>query len=552
MILLPIIPATIQTKISVIIDMATSSSVIEYLPLIIKATIILFFFIGFISQTLYWTWIWQLKEYRLDRLRAHFQDIGFWSAFLTIGGFSPLWHTKFPKSTAKAILAIVFSFFASIAILFIVFQNFPLDIRNFNHLDLVFYKNIFTENGFLFGFLLIGYFTMPLIVSLAIGVLNCFGAIFKKIIILRARAKIAKFKDLKVVGITGSYGKSTTKEILADILSKKYKVLRTPANVNTAIGISQFILRELDNTYEIFVVEMGAYRAGEIKEICNIVKPHVGIITAINEQHLALFGSLKNTIKAKFELMDCLPDTGLAVLNIGDANIEEGMELRSSESTRIKAKVIKYSVGAKADVYAMNETSDRKGIKFKLISGVKMKDFSVSIAGVHNVSNVLAAIITAQDLGMDLDVIAQILQKTNYLDVALKNLAGPNGSMLIDDTYNANPDGVFAALRHIKTQRGRKIIVMSSLIELGPRAHEIHQKLGEEISQAAVKVFFLDNYYLSDIKKGAAKNKDSYIEIKREKNPKKIVVYLENELKSSDTVLFINRGARKILESLAF
>jgi UDP-N-acetylmuramoyl-tripeptide--D-alanyl-D-alanine ligase len=308
----------------------------------------------------------------------------------------------------------------------------------------------------------------------------------------------------------------------------------------------------MDNTYEVFVVEMGAYKVGEIKEICGIVKPKIGIVTAINEQHLALFGNIKNTIKAKFELIDCLPSDGLAIVNIGDTNIEVGMELRSSADDRVKARVVKYSVGAKADVYTIGQACGRQSVKFNFISGATMKDFIVNITGCHNTSNALAAIIAAENLGMSLDQISQILQKVSYLDSGLKSLAGPNGSTLIDDTYNANPDGVSAALEHIKIQRGRKIIIMSSLIELGSRAHEIHQRLGKEISQVALKLYFLDNYYISDIRKGAAKNKDADIEIKKERSIKKISDELKDELKSSDTVLFINRGSRKVLDLLSF
>ncbi len=524
-----------------------------YLSTIEEVIIALVFFIAYARQILYWSWLWQLKEYRWDRLRAHFQDIGIKSVFLTLAGYSSLRQTKIPKFTVKTILIIIFSFLSGVAILFFIFRNFFSDIAVFHFSEDFLDKNFLADNKFLFSRLFIGYLMMPVLVFLSINVLNGASSVFKKIIIVRAKAKMARFPNLKIIGITGSYGKSTTKEILAEILSKKYKVLKTPANINTAIGIAQLILSEMNETYEIFVVEMGAYKIGEIKEICDMVSPKIGIITAINEQHLALFGKIENTIRAKFELIDSLPQDGLAILNIGDKNIEIGLENEnciSGDACKIKAKKKLYSVGAKADAYAINAVSTHQNIKFTFISGADMKDFTLNITGAHNISNALAAIIAAQEIGMDLDEISKSIQRISRLDFTLKILAGPNGSKLIDDTYNSNPDGVLAALEYIERERGRKFIVMSSLIELGSSAHKIHKKLGKNISAAVAKLFFLDNYYIADVRQGASENEDSIVEIKLERDVQKSAQILEDELKPSDTALFINRGARKVLELL--
>lgn len=531
------------------------------------------FILAIIKQILFWSWLWQLKEYRWDRVRVHFQDIGIKKAFLATIGYSALRQNKTPKFTIKATAIAVCSLLLPITVLIIASQAYLLQVYLAVYSidrDILLGLNLskdsinapairsfasgvaslFGEYEAIIGIMAVIFLIMPVIIFLFVIILNIISGIAKAWIIYRAKVKIFRLKNLRVVGITGSYGKSITKEILFDILSKKYKVLKTPANINTAIGIAQLILKDLKESHEVFIVEMGAYKVGEIREICDMVKPQTGIITAINEQHMALFGKIKNTIKAKFELVDCLPETGLAILNIGDANIQAGMEFRSVPDHALKARIKLYSVGAKADVYTIGEACGRQSVKFKFISGANMKDFIVNITGCHNTSNALAAIIAAEDLNMDLDAIARTLQKVNYLDAALKNSAGPNGSILIDDTYNANPDGVLAALNHIKSQRGRKIIIMSSLIELGSRAHEIHEKLGKEISLIASKVFLLDDYYIYDIRKGAAKNEGSDIEIKMEKNAKKISAYLKDELKPSDTVLFINRGSKKVLELL--
>lgn len=510
------------------------------------------FIIAILKQILYWSWLWQLKEYRMDRMRTHFQDIGVKSAFLAMIGYSSLRQTATPKFTVKSVLIIFFSFLAGIAILILTVQNFfPAAILNFS--EILSDKKFFAENKFLLIFSITEYLALPVIIFFTVTVLNGISAIFKKRIINKAKEKVSKFPNLTVIGITGSYGKSTVKEILYQILSKskKYsaaggKVLKTPANINTAIGIAKLILDKLDSSYEIFIVEMGAYKIGEIKEICDMVNPKIGIITAINEQHMALFGNISNTIKAKFELFDNLPKNGTAILNIGDKNIQIGASERKGGSVNIKL----YSIGAQSDYYASDISAERQTVKFKLISGQKMQDFKINMSGKRNISNAMAAIIAAENIGINLNECSQIIQRMAQFPEALKISIGPNASTLIDDTYNSNPDGVIAALDYLKNQKGKKIVIISSLIELGGAARAIHEKIGEKAASFAKEIIVLDNYYFDDILKGADKIKNSDTEIRCEKNRKKIAKQLEKELKFGDTVLFINRGAGKVLELL--
>lgn len=524
---------------------------------IIFVLIAAIFILAILKQVLYWSWLWQLKEYRWDRMRAHFQDIGARNFFLTIIGYSALRQNKKPKLTLKSVLIIIFSFLAGIAILFFIIQNFLQSfIANFS--EILSDKKFSAENNFLFLFLAIGCLAMPMIVFFAVTVLNGLSAVFKKRIINKAKKKMSKFPNLIVIGITGSYGKSTVKEILYEILSKskkysvsggsveKGKVLKTSANINTPIGIAKLILDKLDESCEVFIVEMGAYKIGEIREICEIVKPKIGIITGINEQHLALFGNINNTIKAKFELFDNLQKNGTAILNIGDKNIQIGASERKGGGVNIKL----YSVGVQSDYYASNVSTERQIVKFKLISGQKMQDFKINMSGKHNISNAMAAIIAAENVGINLSESSQIIQRMAQFPEALKISIGPNASTSIDDTYNSNPDGVISALDYLKNQKGKKVVVISSLIELGGAAHAIHEKIGEDAASFAKEIIVLDDYYFNDILKGANKIKNSGAEIRREKNRKKIAKQLEKELKFGDTALFINRGAGKVLELL--
>jgi len=498
----------------------------------IIATVIFSIFAS--RQILYWIWLWQLKEYRFDRMRAHFQDIGAKNVFLAFAGYSALRQTKMPKLTGKSFLIIFSSLIAGILPLVIWFSGF-----------VPFWKP---------GFQVIAAYFLVLITPLAILsfvlVLNFISDIFKRRIIRKAKEKISRLPNLTVIGITGSYGKSATKEILAEILSKKYKILKTPANINTAIGIAQIILKDLTAEHQIFIVEMGAYKKGEIREICEMANPKIGIITAINEQHLALFGSIENTIEAKFELIDSLPVEGLAILNIGDKNIRKGFDERNAEEKKIAAEVKSYSAKEKADFYATNVSASGRYVNFRLFFGRETQDFTLNAIGTHNISNALAAIIVAKKMGMGFPEISQILQRIGRLAGTFKIAIGLNGATFLDDTYNANPDGVRAALYYLKNQAGRKIVIMSSLIELGSSAHKIHYNLGKEISAIANKLILTDDYYAADIRVGASENKNSVVKIELAKNTRKAARKLKQDLKSSDTALFINRGAGKVLELL--
>ncbi len=341
-------------------------------------------------------------------------------------------------------------------------------------------------------------------------------------------------------------------------MEKKYKILKTPANINAAIGIAQLILRDLTAEHQIFIAEMGAYKKGEIKEICDIVKPKIGILTAVNEQHLALFGNIENTIAAKFELIELLPKDGLAILNIGDKNIQKGLEAR-----KISAQKKLYSAEAKADISAVDidvlsghpkfrTVSPPKFFEEKLrrVNGAQIQDFKINLIGRHNVSNALAAIAAAEYFGLGVKEISEILRRINHFPHTFFSCAGPNGSIFINDTYNANPDGVIAGIDYLKDRPGRKIIVMSSLIELGDAARTVHKRLGKEISKIAQKLILTDDYYMDEIKAGARENSGSALDIKIGNSAKIIAEYLKQNLRSTDTILFINRGAGKVLELL--
>ena len=248
--------------------------------MIFEFLVSILWFIIFIKSFFFWLWLWQLKEYHLGRFKAHFEAQKF-KKFI-----SSFWRLKFPKFTKKIILI---SFSGILLQLLMLFYLPP----------------------FLVIILTILFFPL-FVLSFQIPTF-----LWRKIIIKKATKKREKFKNLKVIGITGSYGKTSTKEFLATILSEKFKVLKTKEHQNSEIGISRCILNELRPEHQVFVVEMGAYNKGGIKLLCNIVKPQIGMITGINEQHLATFGTMENLLSAEGgkELIESLPKEGIIFFN---------------------------------------------------------------------------------------------------------------------------------------------------------------------------------------------------------------------------------------------
>src|ERR1035437_543948 len=190
--------------------------------------------------------------------------------------------------------------------------------------------------GFILGLILFSQPYIYLIVSVL--VLKPFEAVIRFQIKKKSINKLASLKNLTVIGITGSYGKTSVKEFFYSILKTEYQVLKTPESYNTVLGVAKVIDLELDNSYQFFICEMAAYKRGEIKELAQMLKPKYGIITGINEQHLEMFGSIENTVAAKFELIDAIPENGFAVIN-GDN------DLVKENSAKYKKNFVVYGLG---------------------------------------------------------------------------------------------------------------------------------------------------------------------------------------------------------------
>ncbi|MBU2578853.1 hypothetical protein KKA09_01930, partial [Patescibacteria group bacterium] len=256
-----------------------------------KIIITIFGFLIFVKLLFFWLWLWQLKEYHCGRFKAHFETLASRKIF------SSFWRLKFPKFTKKIIVISISGIFLATLIVYFIFS-----LPNNENFYLAF---------------LIFIFSVPLFSSFIVLLFQIPTAILCKRILKKAKRKREQFKNLLVIGIAGSYGKTSTKEFLATILSEKFNVLKTEKHINAEIGIAQTILNNLNESHQIFICEIGAYEKGKIKEVCEIIKPKIGIVTGVNEQHLSTFGSMKNLLSAEGgeELIDSLPIDGMAFFN---------------------------------------------------------------------------------------------------------------------------------------------------------------------------------------------------------------------------------------------
>lgn len=291
-----------------------------------------------------------------------------------------------------------------------------------------------------------------------------------------AKQKLKGVNNLTVIGITGSYGKTSTKYILNRILSEKYNVLMTPESFNTPMGIVKTIRERLTPQTEIFIAEMGAKKPGDIKEICKITNPSLGIITSIGPQHLETFKTLENIIDTKFELVDfCQENSGLCFLNGDNQHILEKSENYSS---------VLYGTDPSLNCFAQNITYDRNGIAFEIKSGDRCVALHSRLLGAHNALNITSAVAVALHLGISDKDIAYAVSQLTPVDHRLQMKPYINGSILIDDAYNANPAGCLEAVNVLSSFEGmKKIIVTPGLVELGEREYECNYALGQKAGE---------------------------------------------------------------------
>ena len=294
----------------------------------------------------------------------------------------------------------------------------------------------------------------------------------------QALKKLDDMKSMEVIGITGSYGKTSSKNIVSEILNVKYNALPTPKNFNTAYGLINTINNYLDKFSDYFVCEMGASKVGQIKDCADIVKPKYGIITCIGEAHLESFGSKKNIENTKFELIESLPKDGLAILNGDD-------EIQMKHKIKNKVKVMTVGIDNEdVDVRAVNIKLTYKGTSFDCIfKGDKKKyHFESRLLGKNNVYNLLTGILLGKYLGISVDRLELGVRNVRPVEHRLE-LKKHGNLAIIDDAYNSNPAGSKMAVEVLGMMPGKTIIVTPGMIELGELQYKANFEFGTYIAE---------------------------------------------------------------------
>ncbi len=350
-------------------------------------------------------------------------------------------------------------------------------------------------------------------------------------IILKAR-KIKKAKSILeskrpiVIGITGSYGKTSAKEILNSILAEKFKVLKTPENVNTDIGIANFIIKEKEKlrTSDIFIVEMGAYQIGDIAKICEMVGPDYSILTGINESHLERFGSLENIVNGKFELPERTKK--ISFVNFDDENIKNNLEkFKTGEYVKVSADA----------ATAVNIKENFGGLEFVY----ENEKFFTKLLAEHNIVLIILATELARKLGMNLEETRRGVEKIETLPNRLNPIYNNQSNIwIIDDSYNANFDGILSGLEVLERAKGRKVVLTPGLVELGEKLKEIHKRIGKAYAAEADMVLLIKNSVAPHIIEGMEKN--NFRDYKVYNNTEEAHNDLKNILKFGDTIIFQN------------
>lgn len=495
------------------IDVFGISSTIPEFSLL-NAVIIVLWSVGALFDYAAHMYRWQIKWYRVDRFYDFLQTS---QGKKYLYSYSVCW---------RAILAIVVSFWPinSVPLLkYLILAFFSIDI--IRHVWVGFKKKlrrpVITKKVILITTLALALEAMWIIWSgdwavfitvlilrapIAAGsviLINLGTDAIKRWYFFRARKKLARFPNCIVIGVTGSYGKTSVKEFLSGILEKKFRVIKTPKNINSDIGIASFILQSDLASSNICVVEIGAYKRGDIALVCNMIHPSIGILTAINEQHLSLFGSIQHTQAAKYELLRSLPKNGLAITNSDNPLCREFLgELTAPVQT----------FGTEADwhpacrLVGVHTENGKILCQYLITTDQKEKmelTCSPPFIGEHQAMNIAPCLLVAHHLGMSMKDIAEAVS-------TLKNPAYGvhtyryGKTTIIDDSHNSNPNGFLAALDVLSTYPSdrRRVVITRGMMELGEKSDELHEKIANNIAFIADELIVITPDFVEPLQRG--------------------------------------------------
>lgn len=345
---------------------------------------------------------------------------------------------------------------------------------------------------------------------------------------------LEKNNNLIKIGVTGSFGKTTVKNILATILNQKYKVCVSPLSYNTPMGITKTILKNLEADHEVLICEMGARRKNDIKQLCDIVNPSYAILTSIGECHLATFKTVENIKNTKFELISSVTArNGFAVFGSGDDGVKELY-------SRAVCDKISTGIGRENAVHAENIKMSEDGTSFDLYIFENKISVKTKLLGMHNVENILLAVGIANKLGLSAEQIKDGIASIAPVEHRLSIVKGVNNITILDDGYNSNIVGCRRALEVLSMFEGRKIVLTPGIVELGKKQSDINTEFGELIAKNAdlAIIVNLENQkaLLKGLEQGGMKPENIFV-VTNLNDAKKV---MSEHLKEGDALLIEN------------
>ncbi len=457
--------------------------------------------------------LWQVKEWRSDRLMDHLRSEGvlrqlfgvlriptlaIWYAVAAIGVFS----------LDTVILGALLTFGAlSIAQSILRKQRRPVwtaKAKLIAALSLLLTLLLATDAALSYPLLLAPLVILqPIVVLLVWTILLPVDIFLKQRILRRAALLRSMHPEITVIGITGSVGKTTTKELIACALGDA--AIATPAYVNSEIGVARWMIKKLSaisleqSAAKIFIVEMGAYRTGEIAKLCEGTQPNLGVITFVGSQHIALFGSQERLIRAKAELLKALPSSGRAFLNTDSA-------LTSSMRSQCTCPVTTVSTGGVSDLEAFDIEETAHGIQLR----IGTTPLTLPLHGTQNAGNILLAVAVSEHLGLKRNVIANRLARFRPLPGTF-TVDNHQGVTVLNDTHNCSPESASAAIRWADAQpASEKILLTSGIIEQGAETERVHKDLGSHSAQIFDRVLFTNKKFAQLFEQGYGKKVEIY------------------------------------------
>lgn len=351
-----------------------------------------------------------------------------------------------------------------------------------------------------------------------------------------AKRMLRESPDLHVIGITGSYGKTSMKFYLSELLNSRYNTLKTPESYNTPMGVVKTVRMQLKPTHEYFVCEMGARRVGEIKELCDIANPHDGIITSVGPQHLETFKSIENVVNTKFELADSISALGKIYLNWDNELIRE-------KSSQYK-NAVTYGLQEGSDYRATDISVSDRGTEFTVTApGGESCRYTTKLLGEHNVQNLLGAIAYCHGTGISLEKLVLPVKRIAAVPHRLQLIDTGGDLCYIDDAYNSNPNGCRAALNVLGLFDACKILVTPGMVELGAKQEELNYEFGTEAAKVCDFIALVGKNQTEPIYRGimdsgypaekvfvAGGLNEALDKVRAYKTDKKKIVLLENDL----------------------